>query len=110
MRLRVTDNEGAVKDVTKTVNVSTPPNDPPTPAFTVAPGVAEDARERDVHIRRRPTTARSQLDGWDSTATTTSTTASGSSFTTSYAIPRHLHDRLRVTDDKGESAMKTKDA
>ena len=36
-RLRVTDNEGAWKDLTKVVTVGVPPNDPPTANFTITP-------------------------------------------------------------------------
>ena len=37
VRMKITDNEGAVKELTKVVNVSTPPNDPPKADFTVTP-------------------------------------------------------------------------
>jgi PKD repeat protein len=37
VRLRITDNELAVKDLTKVVSVGTPPNDPPTANFSVSP-------------------------------------------------------------------------
>ena len=35
--MRITDNEGAVSELTKVVSVGTPPNDPPTANFTVSP-------------------------------------------------------------------------
>ena len=38
VRIKVTDNEGATKELTKVVGVSTPPNDPPTANFSVTPG------------------------------------------------------------------------
>ena len=37
VRMKVTDNEGAVKELTKVVSVGTPPNDPPTANFSVSP-------------------------------------------------------------------------
>ena len=37
VRLRVTDNEGATKDLTKSVNVGTPPNDAPNADFSISP-------------------------------------------------------------------------
>ena len=50
VRLRVTDNEGAVKDVTKTVNVERPAKRPADGQLHGQPGLAEDARERDVQL------------------------------------------------------------
>ena len=37
VRMRITDNESGVRELTKVVTVGTPPNDPPTAAFTVSP-------------------------------------------------------------------------
>ena len=37
VRMKITDNEGAVKELTKVVSVGTPPNDPPTANFSISP-------------------------------------------------------------------------
>ena len=55
-KLRVTDDQGVKTSTTKTVNVTEPPNDPPTPAFGFSPSSPQANAAGDVHVdldRRR---------------------------------------------------------
>ena len=55
-KLRVTDDQGVSTTTTRTVNVTDPPNDPPTPAFGFSPSSPQANAAGDVHVdldRRR---------------------------------------------------------
>ncbi len=108
VRLRVTDNEGAVKDLTKTVNVSTPPNDPPSANFTVSP--ASPKTLENVTFNSTSTDDGSivsyewELDGDDDF-----NDRLGSSFTNVFSQSGTYTVALKVTDDGGASSIKSKD-
>jgi PKD repeat protein len=106
VRLRVTDDQGIQDTTTKTVNVTEPPNDPPTAAFHFSPSSPKSAEA--ITFTSDATddgTIASQL--WDLNDDGTFD-ASGQQFQHAYALPGTYTVRLRVTDDKGVSRETTK--
>jgi large repetitive protein len=105
-KLRVTDDQGVKSSATKTVNVTEPPNDPPTPAF----GFSPSSPQANALVTF---TSTSTDDGaiasteWDFTDDGTFD-ASGTSVQHAYAVPKAHVVRLRVTDDKGVSRETTR--
>ena len=105
-KLRVTDDQGVKTSATKTVNVTEPPNDPPTPAFGFSP-TSPQANELVTFTSTSTDDGAIASTEWDFTDDGTFD-ASGTSVQHAYAVPKAHTVRLRVTDDKGVSRETTK--
>ena len=102
----MTDDQGASTTTTKTVNVTEPPNDPPTPAFGFSP-TSPQANELVTFTSTSTDDGAIASTEWDFTDDGTFD-ASGTSVQHAYAVPKAHTVRLRVTDDKGVSRETTK--
>jgi PKD repeat protein len=106
VKLRVTDDQGEQSSTTKTVNVTEPPNDPPTPAFGFSPS-SPQANELVTFTSTSTDDGSIASTEWDFTDDGTFD-ASGTSVQHAYAVPKTHTVRLKVTDDKGVSRETTK--
>jgi PKD repeat protein len=106
VKLRVTDDQGVSTSATRTVNVTEPPNDPPTAAFNFSPS-SPKANELVTFTSNSSDDGAIASTEWDFTNDGTFD-ASGTSVQHAYAVPKTHTVRLRVTDDKGVSRETTK--
>ena len=108
MRLRVTDNEGAVTELTKVGERQHAAERPAGGQLHVTPGLAQDARERDLqlHVDGR------RLDvsyGWEVDGDDDFNDRLGPSFTNVFSPRRDLHDRAEGHRRQGRRPSKSKD-
>jgi subtilisin len=111
VKLRVTDNQGATHDATKSLAITSPPNQPPVASFTVSPNPAltnqtvifngSASSDPDGTIANY----RWDLDGNGSFETDTGTTATTSR---SYNAAATVAVKLRVTDSNGATSDATR--
>jgi PKD repeat protein len=106
VKLRVTDDQGESATTTRTVDVTDPPNDPPTPAFGFSPS-SPQANELVTFTSTSTDDGAIASTQWDF-ADDGAFDASGTSVQHAYAVPKAHVVRLRVTDDKGVYRETTK--
>ena len=104
--LLVTDNEGETDTVTKTVTVSTVPNDPPVAAFHFAP-TSPKTNEQVTFTSDATDDGSVSLEEWDFENDGTYDTT-GSQVQHSYGTADSYTAKLRVTDDQGASTTTTR--
>jgi PKD repeat protein len=109
VRLRVTDNEGAVKDLTKTVNVSTPPNDPPSANFSISPTSPKTLESVTFTSTSSDPDGEIVSYGWELDGDGDYDDRIGSSFTHVYSPSGTYTIALKVTDNSGTTSIKSKD-
>ena len=104
--LLVTDNEGESDTVTKTVTVSTVPNDPPVAAFHFAP-TSPKTNQQITFTSDATDDSSVSLEEWDFENDGTYDTT-GSQAQHSYGVADSYTAKLRVTDDQGASTTTTR--
>ena len=104
--LLVTDNEGETDTVTKTVTVSTVPNDPPVAAFHFAP-TSPKTNQQITFTSDATDDGSVSLEEWDFENDGTYDTT-GSQVQHSYGVADSYTAKLRVTDDQGASTTTTR--
>jgi large repetitive protein len=108
VRQRVTDNEGATAEITKVVTVGSAPNDPPTADFTVSP-VSPKTLE-DVTFTSTSTDGDGTIVtyGWELDGDNDFDDRLGSSFSSIFSPAGQYTITLKVIDEDGASATKSK--
>jgi len=108
VRLRVTDNEGAVDEISKIVTVTSVPNDPPTADFSVSPSSPKTLENVTFESTSSDADGTIVSYGWELDGDNDFDDRLGSSFSQSFSPAGTYTIALKVIDDDGESAVKTK--
>ena len=109
VRQRVTDNEGATADLTKVVTVGVPPNDPPSADFNVTPASPKTLESVSFESTSSDPDGTIVTYAWELDGDGDFNDHSGSSLNQVFPQSGTYTIALKVTDDDGDSAVKSKD-
>ena len=108
VRMRVTDNEGATKDLTRSVSVGTPPNVAPIADFTISPGSPKTLENVTFESASTDTDGTIVSYGWELDGDNDFNDHTASSFTKVFSPGGTYTIALKVTDNSGDTHTKSK--
>ena len=106
--MRVTDNEGATKDLTKSVNVGTPPNVAPTADFSISPGSPKTLENVTFESTSTDSDGAIVSYGWELDGDNDFNDHTASSLTKVFSPGGTYTIALKVTDNSGDTHIKSK--